>query len=124
MTTWPASEALVDYRLAEAAIVLARYDRQVADVFVTQAMSSLSRQPPVYYPMVIRAKAGVDPQGAVAMIEALPPGSLGSAADPANVLLNQARHELINFLVEPSENHWKVVWRSLGHPARRTKLDS
>ena len=34
---------VVDFRVAEAAIFLARYDRQVADVFVTQAMSSQSR---------------------------------------------------------------------------------
>ena len=36
---------IADFRVAEAAIVLARYDRQVADVFVTQAMSSQSPQP-------------------------------------------------------------------------------
>ena len=31
---------IADFRVAEAAIFLARYDRQVADVFVTQAMAS------------------------------------------------------------------------------------
>ena len=61
---------IVDSRVAEAAILLARYDRQVADVFVTQALSSQSRTRVVYSPEVIRAKAGVDPRGAVAMIEA------------------------------------------------------
>ena len=36
---------IADFRVAEAAIFLARYDRQVADVFVTQAMSSHVSQP-------------------------------------------------------------------------------
>ena len=63
---------IVDFRVAAVATFLARYDRQVADVFVTQAMSSQSRSRIFYHPDVIRAKAGVDPQGAVALMEALP----------------------------------------------------
>jgi hypothetical protein len=100
---------IADFRVAGAAILLARYDRQVADVFVTQAMSSQSPSRSVYFPMVIRAKADVDPQGAVAMMESLPPGS-GDMRPGANSMTNQARDELLIYLIEPSENHWKYVW--------------
>jgi hypothetical protein len=106
---------IADPRIAEAAILLARYDRQVADVFVTQAMSSQSPSRTVYLPIVIRAKAGVDPQAAVALMVALPPGGL----DPQvrmNQMTNQARDELLIYLIEPSEGHWKYVWSSSGIP--------
>ena len=62
-----------DAVIAQSAIFLARYDRQVADVFVNQALASRTRSRSGYFPMIVRAKAGVDPRGAVAMIEAMPP---------------------------------------------------
>jgi hypothetical protein len=104
-----------DPRIAEAAILLARYDRQVADVFVTQATSSQSPTRIVYLPMVIRAKAGVDPRGAVAMMETLPPGGPDLQSGP-NAMTNRARDELLIYLIEPSENHWKYVWSECGIP--------
>jgi hypothetical protein len=103
----------VDYQVVIAAISLARYDRQVADVFVTQAMSSQSRSRIFYSPQVIRAKAGVDPQAAVAMMEALPQAGLDPQV-PMNALTNEARLELAIYLVEPGEYHWKYVWSLLG----------
>ena len=50
---------MVDPRVADAAIFLARYDRQVADVFLTQAMSSQPRSRNVYDSSVIRAMAAL-----------------------------------------------------------------
>jgi hypothetical protein len=104
---------VADPRIAEAAIVLARYDRQVADVFVRQAMSALSASRSVYSPVVIRAKAGVDPQGAVTLMEALPPGGLEQET-PANRMMNSARDELLIYLIEPNDHHWQYVWSQTG----------
>jgi hypothetical protein len=106
---------IVDFRVISTAIFLARYDRQVADVFVTEAMSSQSRSRVFYAAQVIRAKAGVNPQAAVALMEALPPGGLDPQT-PMNQMTNQAREELLIYLIEPSEDHWKYVWKSSGIP--------
>jgi len=113
---------VVDYRVAVAAIFLARYDRQVADVFVTQAMSSQSRSRIFYSPEVIRAKAGVDPRAAVAMMEALPQAGLDPQL-PMNELTNHAREELVIYLVEPGEDHWKCLWSRSGIPVDERRLD-
>jgi len=78
-------------------------------------MSSQSRSRIFYSPEVIRAKAGVDPRGAVAMIEALPPDGLDPRL-PMTVLTNQAREALVIYLVEPDEDHWKYVWSRSGIP--------
>jgi hypothetical protein len=102
--------------LAEAAIFLARYDRQVAEVFVKQAMASVpASRRVVYAPQVIRAKAAVDPQGAVALMQAIPAGGLDPRV-PANRLMNQSFDAMITFLTEPSEDHWKFVWEQSGIP--------
>ena len=106
---------IVDSRVAEAAILLARYDRQVADVFVTQALSSQSRSRIVYSREVIRAKAGVDPRGAVAMIEALPVGD-PDAQLPIYQMNSQARDAPIMYWIEPADNHWENVWADSGVP--------
>jgi hypothetical protein len=106
---------VADFRIMMAAIFLARYDRQVADVFVTQAMSSQSRNRVFYTPDVIRAKAGVDPPGVVAMMEAVPQAGLDPRA-LTNEMTNEARETLINYLTEPSEDHWKYVWSSSAIP--------
>jgi hypothetical protein len=108
-------QGVVDYRVATTAIFLARYDRQVADVFLAQAMSSQSHSRIFYAPVVIRAKAGVDPQGAVAMMEALPQADLDPKV-PMNQMTNQAREALIVYLIEPSEDHWKFVWSQADIP--------
>lgn len=106
---------MVDFRVISSAIFLARYDRQVADVFVTDAMSAQSRSRIFYSPQFIRAKATVDPQAAAALMEALPPGGLDPQV-PMNEMTNQAREELLVYLIEPSEDHWKYVWSSSGIP--------
>jgi hypothetical protein len=60
------------------------------------------------YPgVIVRARASVDPRGAVAMIEALPPARF----DRRDGIMNQAREELVTCLVEPIEEHWKFIWR-------------
>ncbi len=103
----------VDFRLAEAAIVLARYDRQVTDVFVTQAISALAASRAVYIPMMIRAKAGVDPQGAVTLFKTLPPGGRDERVSQ-NRMMYLARDELLIYLIEPGDRHWQYVWTHAG----------
>jgi hypothetical protein len=103
--------AMVDPRVAVAAILLARYDRQVADMFVTQAISSQQRSRNVYFSTVIRAMAAVDPRAAVATVESLPLGDL----DPRN-MANEAREELVIFLLEPYEDRWKTDCSRAGIP--------
>jgi hypothetical protein len=101
---------------AQSGIFLARYDRQVADVFVAQVVTDLSRRRPGQYLVTwVRAKASVDPQGAVAMIEALPPARF-DRADSTNVFMNGAREELFACLVEPIDDHWKALWRHSSVP--------
>ncbi len=78
-------------------------------MLVNQALASRSRSQTGYFPTVVRAKAGVDPRGAVAMIEAMPPGG-PDLRHPTN----EAREELVTCLAEPIEEHWKVVWRASG----------
>ncbi len=103
----------VDYRLAEAAVVLARYDRQVTDVFVAQAIKALPASRAVYTPMIIRAKASVDPQGAVALFQSLPPGGRDERVPP-NSLMYSARDELLIYLIEPGDRHWQYAWTHAG----------
>jgi hypothetical protein len=103
----------VDHRLAEAAVVLGRYDRQVADLFVTRAMSTLPASRTVYTPMIIRAKAGVDPQGAVTLMQALPPGGRDGRMSP-NSMMYSARDELLIYLIEQADRHWQYVWTHAG----------
>jgi hypothetical protein len=104
---------VADVRIAEAAIVLARYDRQVADVFVSQAFSSYSPAFSAYPPMLIRAKAGVDPHGAVGLMEALPPVGPGPEL-PVNRMMNRSRDQLLIYLIEPDDHHWQYVWSERG----------
>ncbi len=110
-----------DPRVAIAAIFLARYDRQVADVFLTQTVPSASRGPLGIISNVatiMRAKALTDPPGALALFESLP------AVDPnqrlaADQMIDQARDSLITSLVEPFDEHWKRVWYLSGIPRDR-----
>jgi len=108
-------QGFVDYGVVETAIFLARYDRQVADVFVMQATSSQSRSRLAYFPDVIRPKAAVDPRGAVALMESMPQASRNSRT-PIDELTNQGREALLIYLVEPSEDHWKFLWSRSGIP--------
>jgi hypothetical protein len=111
----------VDTRVVNAAIFLARYDRQVADLFLMQTLPSASRGPfgiVSNVAAIMRAKADADPRGAVAMFESLP------SVDPnqrfvADQMVEQARDSLITCLVEPFEEHWKLVWHSSGIPRDR-----
>ena len=89
---------------------LARYDRQVADVFVAQAVTDRPLSPGQFPVTWVRAKASVDPRGAVAMIEALPPANF-DRRPATNVSMNRAREALVTWLVEPIDEHWKALWR-------------
>ena len=114
MTNLAQKRDFADLRIAKAAILLARYDRQVADVFVTRAFSSLSSSRPAYWPVDIRAKASVDPQGAVSLMESLvPPGGRDPRLSPSNIRY-ETRDELLIYLIEPGDHHWQYVWRQAG----------
>ncbi len=112
-----------DPRVAIAAVFLARYDRGVADVFLTQTMPSTSSRPlgvVSNVATIMRAKAAANPRGALAMLESLP------AVDPnqpvaAAQMIDQARDSLITCLVEPFDEHWKRVWYLAGIPRDRSR---
>ncbi len=44
------------------------------------------------------------------MIEALPPANF-DRRPVTDVSMNQAREELVTWLVEPIDEHWKALWR-------------
>jgi hypothetical protein len=102
---------IVDHQLAATAIFLARYDRQLADVFVTQATTKRSRSQVSNHWSIVRAWASVDPRGAAATIESLPPGG----PNPMHAT-NVARAELATCLAEPIDEQWKVIWSFSGVP--------
>ena len=109
---------IAGFLVADFSIFLARYDRQVADVFLTQAMATGSRGPggsasSVW--SVMRGNACVDPQRALALFEALPRAG-PDRSRMANRVTDEARDDLITSLVEPIDEHWKNIWRASGIP--------
>jgi len=121
---WKAVALTPDGDVAFAQTFLARYDRQVADALLVRTSAFLARVPigqVGFIWMIVRAKAAVDPRGAVAMVEALPPAGPDSGLR-ANRVTDQARAELITCLVEPIEETWKVVWRSSGIPIDKPRF--
>jgi protocatechuate 3,4-dioxygenase beta subunit len=105
---------------ADVVTFLARYDRQVAEVLLSPTEAVRSRNPSGYVYAFTRPKAAVDPRGAVAMFEALPPVSPDSGVMIR--LIDQARAELINCLVEPIDESWKEVWRHSGIPIDKPRF--
>jgi hypothetical protein len=108
---------------AQTETFLARYDRQVADALM-QAVRARPRGPDgdaLYLRMGIRAKAVVDPRGAVAMFEALSPLGPDSSARRIRVI-DQVRDDLITGLVAPVEEHWKELWRRAGIPIDKPRF--
>ena len=96
------------------AVFLARYDRRSG----CRTGAPGRPGPAISFPAVsleatssdfIWAKAAIDPRGAVAMIEAMPPGG-PDYSHPTN----RDRVELASRLAEPPEDHWKLVWRYFG----------
>ncbi len=119
-----AQSGIVVASLVDAATFLARYDRQVAEVFLTPAAASRPRDlrgDVRYVLMGIRARAVVDPRGAVAAFEALSPVGPDTSGMTLRVI-NQARAELITRLVEPVDEPWKTVWRRSGIPIDKVRF--
>jgi hypothetical protein len=107
----------------ESLVFLARYDRDVADVLM-QSSTARPRGPNgdvSYVWIFIQAGAVIDPRGAAAMLETLPPGDL-NARDMRNRLIMQARDKLITCLVEPMDEHWKAAWERAGIPIGKPRL--
>jgi hypothetical protein len=107
-----------DLRVAGATIFLARYDRQVALVFLSQATASapVSMTANIrFVASIIQNKTCIDPIGAVAMFE-----SLRAESDKADALIDRSRlallGDLIESLIEPSDEHWKHAWRGPSPP--------
>jgi hypothetical protein len=102
---------------ADPAVVLARYDREVADVFLARAVpaSSAAQRDPRDVVDVIETKAVIDPRAAVDMLEALPP--LNDSRDGrASRSRDFACQRLIECLLESNDDHWQYFWRSEGIP--------
>ena len=108
---------------AQTPTFLARYDRQVADVLmqVRRPAHAAPTGTSAYVRVVIRAKAVVNPRGAVAMFEALPPVGPDSSAMRTR-MIDQARDELITGLVEPHRRTLEGRLASLGHPDRQAEI--
>jgi hypothetical protein len=109
---------------AQTETFLARYDRQVTDVLLMQGATTRPNGPDrdVWYVWaVIQAKAAVDPRGAVAMFEALPPVGPGSSV-MRDRLIDQARDALITALLEPLDEPWKAVWSRSGIPVDKARF--
>jgi hypothetical protein len=120
---WKAVALMHKADITQTPTFLARYDRQVADALM-QAVRARPRDSDAefaYLRMVIRAKAVVDPRGAVAMFEALPPFGPDSSARRIR-MLDQARDDLITGLVAPIDETWKEVWRRAGIPIDKARF--
>jgi Carboxypeptidase regulatory-like domain len=103
-----------DNRVAAAAVFLARYDRGAADLFLTQAKSTLPRgttDSRRFVGPILRIEASADPRVAVAEFE-----SLSGAGDKPYVEADGSMPlvlgDLIETLIEPYDEHWKRAWRS------------
>ena len=103
---------------ADPAVILARYDRQVADVFLTQAVPASpdgTQSDPRDVVDVIETKAVIDPRAAVNILEALPP--LNDGRDPrASQSRDHACRRLIQCLLESNDEHWQFFWSGAGRP--------
>ena len=102
-----------DNRVAAAAVFLARYDRQAADLFLAQAKATLPRgttDSRRFVGLILRIEASADPSAAVASFE-----SLSRARDKPYVLADGSipyvLGDLIETLIEPYDEHWKRAWR-------------
>jgi len=93
------------------ALLLSRYDREAAATLlepVTAYAGSLSlRGGNDITPAVLLARAAIDPRGAVALVESLPPARTPGINEPAN----WARYSLAEHLAMPPERRWMRIWR-------------
>ncbi len=103
---------------ADPAVILARYDRQVADVFLAQAVPASpagTQRDPRDVVDVIETKALIDPRAAVDMLEALPP-----LTDGRDLRASRSRdfacERLIQCLLESNDEHWQFFWSGAGRP--------
>jgi hypothetical protein len=96
-------------------MLLARYDRDVANVLFEPMDSYLRSLIPKtseshgFTASAIVAKACLDPQAVVALLDALPPAQGLGRGEPAN----QARIDLAEALGQPAEKRWVARWRRL-----------
>ncbi len=100
-----------DHPLVDAALLLARYDRNVAATLLTPvaafARSAHLRQESDLTPSTILALGCIDPRAAAAVIDDLPgPPSL-DVSDPTN----WARQNLGEHLAMPPARRWMRIWR-------------
>jgi hypothetical protein len=115
-----------DARVADGTIFLDRCDRQVADVFLAQALAfesgGVAGNVRSVWP-IIRAKAVADPHGAAGLLLSLPavPVAPGQGTR-LNHPTDDALEALITCLVEPIDEHWKAAWRSAGISVGRPRF--
>jgi hypothetical protein len=106
-----------DYQLGRSNIgieceLLARYDRQVAAALLEPINASLlalaarSVPPDEIDPSIVTALGYIDPQSAVALLQALAPHRESRRLDP----VNRARIKLAEVLGAPREDRWMRRW--------------
>jgi len=92
-------------------LLLSRYDREVAATLL-EPVSAYTRSLALrggndITSAVLLARAAIDPRGAVALVESLPPAGTSSISEPAN----WARQTLAEHLAMPPERRWMRIWR-------------
>jgi hypothetical protein len=100
-----------DLAAASEALLLARYDREVAatlfEPFAAYTRSLSLRDGSDVNTTILLARAALDPRGGAALVESLPPARTLEIVDPAN----WARYSVAEQLAESPERRWMSIWR-------------
>ena len=100
-----------DLAAASEALLLARYDREVAatlfEPFAAYTRRLSLRDGSDINTTILLARAALDPHGGAALVESLPPARTLDINDPAN----WARYSVAEQLAEPPERRWMSIWR-------------
>jgi hypothetical protein len=100
-----------DLAAASEALLLARYDREVAatlfEPFAAYTRRLSLRDGSDVNTTILLARAALDPRGGAALVESLPPARTLDINDPAN----WARYSVAEQLAEPPERRWMSIWR-------------
>jgi hypothetical protein len=100
-----------DLASASEALLLARYDREVAatlfEPFAAYTRRLSLRNSSDINTTILLARAALDPRGGAALVESLPPARTLDIVDPAN----WARYSVAEQLAEPPERRWMSIWR-------------
>jgi hypothetical protein len=107
----PRADFGTDHPLISEAMLLSRYDREVAATLF-EPIGAYVRSQPMRGGQdiiigVLHALACLDPRNAVAVVESLPPARTLNIGEPTNY----ARYDLAELLAMPPERRWMRIWR-------------